>query len=63
LKLISEENDFIFRPFKGDAVATEKDPVRRLETLDRRNQAVLNQISRINTVLEPKGQPSSTQVV
>jgi hypothetical protein len=63
LKLISEENDFIFRPFKPDAVTAEKDPVRRLETLDRRNQAVLNQISRINTVLEPKGQPSSTQVV
>ncbi|WP_321849124.1 hypothetical protein [Pseudomonas paraveronii] len=63
LKLISTENDFIFRPFKQDASTPEKDPVRRLEILDRRNQAVLNQISRINTVLEPKGLPSSTQVV
>ncbi|MBJ2178228.1 hypothetical protein JC795_08470 [Pseudomonas veronii] len=63
LELISKENDFIFRPFKSDTAATEKDPVRRLETLDRRNQAVLNQISRINTVLEPKGSPSSMQFV
>lgn len=63
LELISKENDFIFRPFKSDTAATEKDPVRRLETLDRRNQAVLNQISRINTVLEPKGPLSSMQFV
>lgn len=63
LELIARKNKFIFEPYKDESVTPKKDPVGRLEVLELRNELILKEFARINTVLDPNGPPPSTHVI
>lgn len=63
LKALAEKNDFIFRPYKDDALTKEKSTTSRLDVLDKRNERTQAMMTRIFNVLDKTVGQQPSQIV